>query len=99
MQSIAGYNFETSFYLYGTNFNEAAGIYIIYTADTGTILDVGETNQLKSRLSNHERKLSWLLNSGPEEILVAFHHEKNQFLRLLKEKIIREKLNPICGLK
>lgn len=94
--NILGNYFEIGFSLYGVVFNEVAGIYLIYTSG-GRILDVGETDQLKTRLQNHERKLSWILNAGNESIFIAFHSEGNSALRLIKEQILRYNLNPVCG--
>lgn len=78
-----------------TNFNEVAGIYII-TKDVSAInkIDIGETENLKERIPNHERRNCWKNYNGT---YLWFHHEKNEKDRLEKEKKLRNYFNPPCG--
>ena len=87
-----GYIFNGPFSI-NTSFNEVAGIYLI-TNSNGTIIDVGETENLKERIPGHERKDCWTRNSG---VNLYFHHENNSDKRLEKEKFFRNKSNPACG--
>ncbi len=87
-----GYTFNGPFSI-NTSFNEVAGIYLITTVN-GNIVDVGETDNLKQRIPNHERRACWSRNNG---VNLYFHHENDQKQRLAKEKFFRIKSNPSCG--
>lgn len=87
-----GYTFNGPFSI-NTSFNEVSGIYLI-TNINGTIVDVGETENLKERIPNHERRGCWEKNNG---VNLYFHHENNENQRLAKEKLFRSKSNPACG--
>jgi len=92
---IGGYIFDGP-YSIDTNFNEVAGVYVIFTL-SNSWLDVGETDKLKSRVANHERKPCWKNHAGGNQIKLAFLHEKNQNRRLEIESALRSSLNPPCG--
>lgn len=92
--TILGITFEV-YPLEETNFNEAAGVYVIATSEKW--LDVGETDKLGSRLENHERKPCWYRNSDNKTILVCFKMINNQQERFNLEKKLREELKPACG--
>ena len=87
-----GYTFKGPFSV-STSFNEVARIYLI-TNSNKNIVDVGETENLKERIPNHERYNCWTKNGG---INLYFHHENNESQRLAKEKLFRSKSNPVCG--
>lgn len=76
-------------------FNEVAGVYLIVDTN-GTIVDVGETENLKGLIPNHERSACWSRNAG---FNLWFHHETNQAMRLAKEKRIRNAFQSVCGVK
>lgn len=95
MVTISGYQFEGGFPLETTKFSEVACVYAIYTNDTW--LEVGETDQLGTRISGHERKACWQKNAGSVPIYVAVHQESNQQTRLAIESYLRSQLNPMCG--
>lgn len=90
--TYGGYIFNGPFSIDGS-FREVAGIYLI-TNSNGNIVDVGETDNLKNRIPNHERRSCWARNNG---IKLYFHHENNQEQRLAKEKLLRAKSDPACG--
>jgi len=87
-----GYTFYGPFSV-NISFKAVAGIYLI-TNSQGTIVDVGETENLKERIPNHERRDCWSKNNG---VNLYFHYEANQQQRLSKEKQFRVKSNPACG--
>jgi len=89
-----GYVFNGPFSI-NTDFNTVAGIYLITTSQ-GTIVDVGETENLKERVPNHERRNCWSRNNA---VNLYFHHETSQQQRLVKEKFLRTKSNPACGVQ
>lgn len=94
LTNINGYQFEQGYPLV-TAFNEVAAVYVIYT--TQLWLDVGETDQLGTRIAGHERKPCWLKNAGVLPVYVAVHQEANQQTRQSIESYLRSKLNPTCG--
>jgi len=94
MVNISGYNFEGPYSL-GTNFSNVPGVYVVYTSQTW--LDVGETDGLGDRISNHERKPDWVRNAGNFPIGIAFLNVANSDERLRIESALRLFLNPTCG--
>lgn len=93
--TVEGNIYDGPWSISNTTFNEVAGVYLIVDTN-GAIVDVGETENLKGRIPNHERATCWSRNGG---VNLWFHHELNQALRLIKEKHIRDKFNPVCGIK
>jgi len=94
MVRIGNYDFEGSYRL-ESSFNEVPGVYVIYT--TKNWLDVGETDKLGSRMSNHERKQEWYKYANGLQIWLAFLEVSNSQLRLLIESELRSLLRPLCG--
>ena len=95
MTQIDGYQFEGPYHERSTNFNEVAAVYVILDTNNNKI-DVGETEQLKSRLSTHERRDCWEQNSEGD-IYVAVYQENNKDERLRIEKEIRSFYSFPCG--
>lgn len=95
MIKINGYDFEGHYPLVSTSFNDVAGVYFI-SDGKGSGLDVGETDALATRLSNHERKSCWERHKSGS-INVWFHAEDDRNRRLAKEKTIRNLRNFSCG--
>lgn len=93
--NIEGYEFESDYPLSLTKFNEVPAVYVISTSQNW--LDVGETDQLGTRLSNHERKPSWIRCANGLPIYVSVHQEPNLQTRLSIESFLRTRLNPMCG--
>jgi len=94
MVKINNYDFEGPYSL-SSSFNEVAGIYVIYT--TQSWLDVGETDKLGSRISNHERKKEWYRYAEGLPIWLAFLEVSDSGRRLQIESELRSLLQPICG--
>lgn len=93
--NIEGYQFKSGYPLNTTSFNNVACIYVIYTNQQW--LDVGETDQLGTRLSGHKRRSCWQNNASNLPIYVAVRQEGNQQTRSSVEFFLRSRLNPICG--
>lgn len=94
-EMVMGYQFEGPYNITASNFNEAAGIYLI-ADNNGKVVDVGETDQLATRIANHERKNCWDRNDAS---ILWFHGESNQQSRIIKEKKLRIHFDPACGIK
>lgn len=95
LTNIGGYQFEQGYPLITTTFNDIAAVYVIYTNQLW--LDIGETDQLETRISEHERRPCWQRNAGTLPVYVAVHPEANQQTRLLVESYLRSQLKPTCG--
>jgi len=78
-----------------SNFNRVSGVYLGVNSN-GKIVDVGETEDLSERIPNHERAVCWNNNGG---YFLWFHREGNLLQRRLKEKQVRSKFNPACGIR
>ncbi len=91
---IMGLQFER-YELEITKFNDVPGVYVISTSQKW--IDVGETNELGTRLANHERKPCWERNSDNLTLWVNFRGIDNQQERLDLEAKLRSELEPVCG--
>ncbi len=96
MMDICGYQFEGPFDEARTDFNEVSTVYVILDVNN-KLIDVGETDQLKTRLSVHERRDCWERNCGRGNIYVAAYRSDDQSKRLLIEKQIRGFYTFPCG--
>lgn len=94
-EKVLGYDFVGPYSITTTSFNSVAGIYLIATSG-GNIVDIGETDNLKERIPNHERKDCWNRNSG---VNLWFHFEGDSDQRLIKEKMLRNNYSPTCGIR
>ena len=92
--NILGYTFEGPYDL-NTNFNQIGAVYFISDSKNSTI-DVGQTNNLRDRIANHERKNCWLRNTNNVVYIYALV-QKNEDLRLSIESKIRNAYNFSCG--
>ena len=92
--TIIGLQFER-YSLETTNFNNVSGVYVISTSQKW--IDVGETEELGTRLANHERKPCWKRNSDNLTLWVNFRKIGNQQERLDLEATLRRRLRPVCG--
>ena len=95
MIQINSYQFEGPYKEASTNFNEVAAVYVILDVNDSKI-DVGETDQLKTRLVSHERRDCWQRNSN-EDIYIAVYQEGSKEKRLRIEKGIRGLYSFPCG--
>ncbi len=96
MVKIQNYDFQGPFSL-NTSLNDVAGVYVVYTSQNW--LDVGETDKLGTRISNHERRPEWLRNASGQPIWLAFLGVGETRLRLAIESQLRLLLAPVCGEK
>lgn len=89
-----GYEFETDYNLFGDEFEEVAGVFVIYTPKA--YLDIGTTENLKTSLETHQNTADWIRLSEGEEILVAFYLEEDPGKRVEIESHLRVKMQPRC---
>lgn len=97
--TVGGYSFEGP-YTSTNSLQDKAGVYAIHCYKDGKyyLLDVGESETVKSRVENHERKSCWQRNC-PETITYSVYYTPNldQEGRMKIEQEIRNQYNPPCG--
>lgn len=77
-----------------------SGVYLITTLAPNqrhTILDVGESNDIRSRISAHDRTSQW--QNHKQNGLYAWVLTANETQRMLIEKAHRLAYNPVCGVQ
>jgi hypothetical protein len=102
MITISGHNFEGPF-TNTASLADNAGVYAILTRgpanESWTVIDVGESGQLKSRIENHDRKACWNRKSrGTVAVAVLYTTSWNSIQRCALESSLREQFAPACGL-
>lgn len=97
--SISNYHAEGPFGN-ANNVPARSGVYVILgrssTASNWNVVDVGESQNIQERVSNHDRAPCWR-GQGHAELSVAaiYADAKN---RMLIERQLRNEFNPPCGL-
>lgn len=77
-----------------------SGVYVIWCKldENWTILDVGESGDVKARVLNHDRSDCWTRNCrGTIYYSVTYTPNQQQAGRKIIETFIREHTNPLCG--
>ena len=97
--TIGDYPFEGP-YKSTSNLLDRAGIYAILTLKTNgkySVVDVGESANVKTRVENHDRKDCWRRNSN--NIVLAAYYTPNlqQSGRMMIEQDLRDRYNAPCG--
>lgn len=93
---ISGYSFNGPYSQTGAP--QVAGVYVIGSSQGGKvrIIDVGESGDVGTRLSSHERQDCWQRNCSGSP-LVYVHEEAGADRRRTIESAIRAQYNPACG--
>ena len=77
---------------------QRSGVYIISTAlrdGSHKIIDVGESGNVQTRVSSHDRAASW--NQYAVNGLYASAHYCDEFARMILEQAVRTAYKPSCG--
>lgn len=77
------------------------GVYVILGNNGGenwTVIDVGESQDVRQRVERHDRKACWQLQNLAN-LAVAAHYPYDEHYRKNLEKEIRSFYNPPCGSK
>ncbi len=93
---ILGYSFEGPYKINKELVNRAA-IYVILTTNN-TVVDVGQSGEVGTRLANHDRSVCWSRNGGTHFVvrwMPSKTYTKEDRERL--EKSIRNRYSPSCG--
>ena len=100
MITIAGYHFEGA-YDTTTGLPDSAGIYVIldyHLNGNPSVLDVGESETIKTRIDNHERQPCWNRNGqGYVRFAVLYTTTWTAAQRRSVESTIRQQYQPPCG--
>ena len=77
-----------------------SGVYVILgrssTASTWNVVDVGESQNIRERVSNHDRAPCWRGQGHAELSVAAIYADAHN--RVLIERQLRAQFNPPCGL-
>lgn len=97
---IAGYTFDGP-YSSTNSLEDRSGVYaILCKKDNGnyTLIDAGESAQVKSRVESHDRKSCWDRNCHSTLMFAVFYTPHlQQAGRIEIEQKIRTQYNPTCG--
>lgn len=79
---------------------EQSGVYIITTKDMNgnhNVIDIGESENIKDRVSNHDRGSCWSRNknSGLFASVIYCNEQK----RMQIESELRNTYTPVCGIR
>ena len=94
-----GYQFEGA-YTSCEYLRSRSGVYVIWCENEGkwAVLDVGETDDVKKRVTNHDRARCWAQNcSGTIYYSATYTPNLQRAGRLEIEQRIRNSANPPCG--
>ena len=97
--NVGNYSFEGP-YTSTDNLQDRSGIYAIVCNSGGTysLVDVGESATVKSRVESHDRKSCWNWNCNSSlNVAVLYTPNLQQTERRKIEQEIRTKFNPPCG--
>ena len=97
--TVGRYTFDGP-YTDTSKLEDKSGVYVIHCYRDGkyTLVDVGESATVKTRIDNHDRKDCWTRNcTGTLTVSVLYTPNQQQAGRMLIEKEIRDQYNPPCG--
>ena len=101
MITISGYNFEGP-YTSTDSLRDSSGVYAILTRphanESWSVIDIGESAQVKSRIENHDRKACWNRNNrGMVAAAVLYTPSWTAAQRCSVEASLRDQYAPACG--
>ena len=94
-----------SYYAEGPFGNEnhlqaSSGVYVILgrssAASAWSVVDIGESQNIRDRVSNHDRAQCWRGQGHAELSVAAIYADTHN--RMLIERELRTQFNPPCGL-
>ena len=94
-----GYQFDGA-YKSADSLEARSGVYIIWSAceENWHVIDVGESDNVRERIKNHERKDCWVENSSCDIYYSATYTSNlTKEGRFQIEQKIRKLKNPPCG--
>jgi hypothetical protein len=97
--TIGSNNFEGPFPSTQT-IEDRSGVYAILSENSDgkyTLIDVGESAGVKTRLDSHDRRSCWLRKCSSPNYAVYYTPNLQSAGRVAIEQEIRSKYNPPCG--
>jgi len=94
---ISGYVFEGP-YESTELIKDESGVYVILCQkkdNVPTVIDIGESSEIKTRIDNHDRIKCWGDNCSFTICIAVYYTTEIQ--RMLIEKQLREEYEPPCG--
>lgn len=99
---IGRYTFDGP-YSSTSQLQDRSGIYAVLTSSNGqnfTVIDVGESATIKSRIESHDREDCWVRNrSGSLYWAVLYTPGQQQAGRMQIEQELRKLFQPVCGVR
>ncbi len=96
--TIRGHHFEGTFGS-PSSLKKQSGVYAILGWDSAMnkweVIDIGESEDLRHRVENHNREICWLRQ--PYTILNCAAYYCNETRRMSIEKELRQEYQPPCG--
>ncbi len=96
---IGNYSFE-GYYSSPTYLEDEPGLYAVFCRiyEKDVLIDVGESENVKSRVQNNERSNCWTRNC-PSALgyAVLYTPDLDEKGRMQTEEEIRDQYNPVCG--
>lgn len=104
MINIGGYSFEGPYILREKDFIDRAAVYAILCKDLSgnsyRLVYIGETEELETRLSGHNKKNCWENNCGSTLYVAIFYTPSDKYSREDRKKIEQElidRYSPVCN--
>lgn len=97
--NVGNYSFEGP-YTSTNSLQDRSGVYVIVCHSGGnySLVDVGESGTVKSRIESHDRKSCWNGNCNSTlNVAVLYTPNLQQTGRRKIEQEIRNQFNPPCG--
>lgn len=96
--NFVGHNFEGPF-TSKKDLKNLSGVYVVLGKNLNkySLIDVGESGNVRERVENHDREDCWLGQTSFPEYAVLYTPYETQAFRRKIEKEIRERFNPPCG--
>ncbi|MEM7165138.1 MAG: hypothetical protein AAF581_06710 [Planctomycetota bacterium] len=99
---ICNHSFEGP-YTDTSDLKEQGGVYVILDKRSNakwTVIDVGQSSGVKSRVDSHDRKDCWTRNQrGTLGVAVMYTPGWSEQQREALERKIREAYTPMCGIR
>ena len=96
---IGQYQFQGP-YTSKLSLQDRSGVYAILDLKrdgTFSVLDIGESERIKTRVRNHDRERCWKQKKTGRVVFAAMYCTQSQ--RLRAEKILRRLYSPACGIR
>lgn len=95
---LARYHFEGPF-RNTDNLKSLSGVYAILGRNTAyenwSVIDIGESSNVRERVSTHDRKDCWNRQGFNDLQVAAYYCSEAERMRIEKE--LRNQFNPLCG--